>query len=102
MNIKRQSGNFNINYDKCALFIFKYKVVILLIFCILTLLAFTSLSGLRVRNDSNKFSLNNDDPVIKEQQFADSLFGSSEYVFLLIESDSTIDKNLFRTIFYIR
>ena len=101
MNIKRQSGNFNINYDKCALFIFKYKVVILLIFCILTLLAFTSLSGLRVRNDSNKFSLNNDDPVIKEQQFADSLFGSSEYVFLLIESDSTIDKNLFRTIYSI-
>ena len=89
---------FFFNIDQYSKFIFQYRVVIILIVSILTVTSLFFIPKLKVKNDSAKFSLNRNDPVIKSQEFFDSLFGSNEYVYLLIETDSANNKNILASI----
>lgn len=92
---------FSFDFEKYSKFIFQYRVLILIMVFIITFIALTYISGLKVKNDSDKFSLDKADPVIKSQEFFNSLFGSNDYIYLLIETDSTDNKNILETIYTI-
>ena len=92
---------FLFDFEKYSKFILQFRVLILILTFILTLIALTYIPKLKVKNDSDKFSLNKEDPVIKSQEFFNSLFGSNDYIYLLIETDSTYNKNILETIYTI-
>ena len=89
---------FFFNIDQYSKFIFHYRAVIILIVSIITVTSLIFIPKLKVKNDSTKFSLNREDPVVKSQEFFDSLFGSNEYIYLLIETDSSNNKNILGSI----
>ena len=88
----------SLNYDKYAEWIYHYRIFILLFTSLLTIFAITYIPEITVKNDSDKFSLDENNPVIKSQKLFNSLFGSDEYIYLLIESDSTNNWNILKVV----
>ena len=88
----------SLNYDKYAEWIYHYRTFILLFTSLLTFFAITYIPNITVKNDSDKFTLDKNNPVIKSQKHFNSLFGSDEYIYLLIESDSTNNWNILKVV----
>ncbi len=90
--------SFHIDYDRYSGALINNRTKILTLTIILTCFAIYFLPDLRVKNNSAKFLPGGENQVIKSQKLFDTLFNSTDYIYLLVESDSSPGNSLFNDI----